>query len=87
MKNYYRMATKVLATGGKRMRHTAAFLALIPLSVSSLSIVGYWFGASELYGVARYTDIAWQTATIIAALGIGVVAALPDCGLVAFLMR
>ncbi len=77
----------LLALGGSRERRTAAILALIPLAIASLSIVGYWFGASQLYGVARYTGIAWQTATIIVALGVGLIAALRDCGLTAFLMR
>ncbi len=77
----------LLATGGTRRRRTAAFIAVIPVAIASLSIVGYWFGATQLYGVARYTGIAWQTATIILALGIGLIAALRDCGIMAFLMR
>ncbi len=77
----------LLATGGIHRRQTAALLAVIPLAIASLSIVGYWFGASLLYGVARYTGIAWQTGTIIIALGVGLIATLRDCGLMAFLLR
>ena len=77
----------LLATGGSRRRQTAALLSVIPLAIASLSIVGYWFGASQLYGVARYTGIAWQTGTIIIALGVGLIATLRDCGLMAFLLR
>jgi len=76
-----------LATGGRRLRGIAGTLAMIPIVIASLSIVGYWFGASQLFGVARYTGIAWQTATIIAALGAGLVATLRECGFMAFVLR
>jgi len=76
-----------LATGGRRLRGIAGTLAMIPIVIASLSIVGYWFGASQLFGVARYTGIARQTATIIAALGAGLVATLRECGFMAFVLR
>lgn len=76
-----------LATGGRRARVIAGILAMIPIVIASLSLVGYWFGASQLFGVARYTGISWQTAMMIAALGAGLVAALRECGVMAFLLR
>lgn len=75
------------ATGGRRPRCMAGTLAIIPIAIASLSIVGYWFGASQLFGVARYTAISWQTATIIVALGAGIVATLRECGFMAFILR
>jgi PAS domain S-box-containing protein len=74
-------------TGSARCRRRAAVMALLPVAIASLSIVGYWFGASQLFGIARYTGIAFQTSTIIAALGVGLVAALEECGITAFLMK
>lgn len=76
-----------MTAGTRRCRCVASGLAVIPLGIASLSIVGYWFGADQLFGVARYTGISWQTATIIAALGIGLMASLRECGFMAILMR
>ncbi|MES2659075.1 MAG: ATP-binding protein [Verrucomicrobiota bacterium] len=74
-------------TGSARCRRRAAGMALLPVVIASLSIVGYWFGASQLFGIARYTGIAFQTSTIVAALGLGLVAAVGECGITAFLMK
>jgi len=76
-----------LATGGRRSRCMAGTLAMIPIAIASLSLVGYWFGASQLFGVGRYTGIALQTATIIVALGAGLIAVLRECGFMAFVLR
>ena len=76
-----------LAAGGRRSHCVAGTLAMIPIVIASLSLVGYWYGASQLFGVARYTGIAWQTAVIIVALGAGLVAVLRECGFMAFVLR
>lgn len=76
-----------MTAGTRRCRCLASSLAVIPLGIASLSIVGYWFGADQLFGVARYTGISWQTATIIAALGAGLMASLHECGFMAILLR
>ncbi|HYC31330.1 MAG TPA: ATP-binding protein [Gemmatimonadales bacterium] len=68
----------VATLGGRRARQTAAFLGLTALAVGTLSFIGYLFGANPLYAVARFTGIALQTATMIVAVGIGLVAALPE---------
>ena len=77
----------ILATWGPRSRAFASVLAILPIAVASLSLTGYWFKADELFGIARFTGIAFQTSTMIAALGIGLVAALPQFGIVAVLQR
>jgi PAS domain S-box-containing protein len=77
----------LLASAGVRERRIASTLALLPVGISTLSLTGYWFGADQLFGVARYTGIAWQTSTMIAALGIGTLAAVPEAGVVAALGR
>src|SRR5262249_33592811 len=53
----------------------------------SLSLIGYWYDADQLYLIPRYTGIAWQTSTMLAALGIGLMAAIPDYGVIAILRR
>src|SRR6185369_9525211 len=53
----------------------------------SLSLTGYWYNADRLFGVARFTGIAWQSSTIIAALGVGTMAAIPEAGIAAALAR
>ena len=66
------------ALGGRRARQAAAFLGLTVLAIGALSFIGYLFGANPLYAVARFTAIALQTATMIIAVGIGLVAVHPD---------
>ena len=76
-----------LSTGGMRARRLTAFLALIPLAIAALGLVGYVYGASQLYAVARITGVALQTASMIAALGVGIIAAVPEHGITALLRR
>lgn len=71
----------------RRARLWASALGSIALGIASLSLVGYFFGANQLYSIAKYTGIAFQTATMIAALGIGVAWAVPEHGFVAALGR
>ena len=68
----------VAALGGRRARQVAAGLGLTVLTMGVLPFIGYLFGANPLYAVARVTAIALQTATMLVALGIGLVAALPE---------
>jgi PAS domain S-box-containing protein len=77
----------LLATCGARSRATAALLAILPVAIASVPLVGYLFGADQLFGIARFSSIAWQTATILFVLGIGLVAALPDDGIMPLLRR
>lgn len=55
---------------------TVAFLGL-------LSIIGYLYGASALYHIARLTGIAWPTALSLLVLAVGVLCVEPDHGLAA----
>ncbi len=80
-------ATLFLAAGGQRSRRVAGALVFIPLFVAGLSLTGYWFGADQLFGIARYSGISWQTAALIALLGIGTMAVLSEHGLAALLLR
>jgi PAS domain S-box-containing protein len=77
----------LLGTRGPRAKRIAAALALVIVGIASLSLVGYWFGADHLFGVARFTGIALQTSSALAAIGIGLIASLPEYGLAAVLRR
>ena len=77
----------ILATIGYRARFWTSVLGLASVSIASLSLVGYLFGANQLYALPKFTGIALQTASIIAALGIGVVTIIPEHGVVAALRR
>jgi PAS domain S-box-containing protein len=55
-------------------------LALPAMLVSLFSILGYIFGVGALYGLARYTGIAVNTAGSFLVLGAGVLAARPSAG-------
>jgi hypothetical protein len=73
----------LLATSGRRLRRVASACAITLMGIASLSVVGYAFGADQLFGVSRLTGIALPTSTILAALAIGLTAALSEVGLAA----
>jgi PAS domain S-box-containing protein len=77
----------LFATLGDRWRRIASVLAVLPLCIASLSLTGYWFGADQLFVVPRFTGIAWQTSTMLAALSIGAIAIIPEHGIAAALRR
>jgi PAS domain S-box-containing protein len=77
----------LLATFTTRARLVASSLALGTLLVASLSLTGYWFGADQLFGIARFTGIACITSIEVAVLSIATMAIVPEYGLVAALRR
>ena len=77
----------LLATYGTYARRLASAVAIVIVGIASLSLVGFWFGADQLFGVARFTGIAFQTSTVLAAIGFGLIASLPERGLAAMLRR
>jgi PAS domain S-box-containing protein len=68
----------VLLTLGPRSRLVAPLVALTTLGIAGFSLVGYLYGASPLYSISSLTTIALQTATFIAALSMGLIAAIPE---------
>ncbi|MFT3746468.1 MAG: PAS domain S-box protein [Pyrinomonadaceae bacterium] len=80
-------AAVILCTFGTKWRRIAGNLGIVSLFIASLSLVGYLFGANQLYSVAIYTGIALQTALFIAILGIGIAAEVPEAGFVSVLIR
>ncbi|HEX4414328.1 MAG TPA: ATP-binding protein [Lacipirellulaceae bacterium] len=76
-----------LATFSGRPRKPAAALALGVVGIVSLSLIGYWYGADQLYLIPRYTGIARQTSTMLMSLGVGLIIAIPEFGMCAILAR
>ena len=72
----------VLATSGPRARAASVWLALSVMAIATLSLTGYGYGAEAMYTIPRLTGIAMQTATMIVALSIGLLALQVDSSLV-----
>lgn len=77
----------ILSTCGEEARKVASLLAIGTSLISLLSLTGYWFGADQLFGIARFTGIALLTSMLVAALSIAAMAIIPEFGLAALLAR
>ena len=69
-----------LTSCGSRQRKLASLIVLPVLAIVSVSLIGYWFGANLLYGIASVTAIARQTAIVVFVLAIGEIALIPEYG-------
>lgn len=69
------------------LRRWASLLGMIVTSLSAVSLIGYLYGAEQLYTRASLTGIAIQTAIMLAILGIGVIAVVPERGLAEIFFR
>ena len=61
----------------------AQLLACALTALATVPIAGYAYGAAPLYDVARYTGIAFPTAIALLVLGVGILMAKVDAGLMA----
>lgn len=59
-------------------RKAVPWIGVFVSGAAVLALVGYGFNADPLFAVARLTGIAMQTGTIILALGMAVIASVPD---------
>ena len=64
---------------GHRATHQP--LAVLVAGLALMPLIGFLYGANNLYGVARYTGIAWPTAVSLLLLAVGVLCARPHEGL------
>ena len=64
----------------RRSIRLAQILSVVVVLWALLAILGYAYGAAELYGVASYTGIALVTASALLLLGLGLLAARSDEG-------
>lgn len=71
------VALALTGRGGKG-RRLVPILGLVASATATLSLIGYLFGSDPLYSIARWTGIAMQAATMILALGLGIVASAPE---------
>jgi PAS domain S-box-containing protein len=72
------LSAALLCMPHRKTRAFAVPLVLVPIFATLLSLTGYLYGAEPMYTLPRLTAIAMQTATIIFALAVGVLAALPE---------
>ena len=68
----------VLTSRGLNGRRAATAGGMLVAAIAMLSLVGFLFGANLLFAHPRLTAIALQTATTLLAVGLGVIATLPD---------
>ncbi len=78
-------STSLLLTGAaifvsmpERTRSWAAAGGLLVIAIAFVSIIGYSFQATLFYAIPHLTTIALQTAVLLLALGVALVAAIPD---------
>lgn len=71
----------LLLLGRAGQPHWYQPLGLIVVLIATLPTIGYLYGADQLYGVAKYSGIAWPTALALVALGLGMLCARPAEGL------
>ncbi len=74
------LALVALRRGSRRAVILAQSLALVIATLATSAIVGYVYGAQELYSAARYTGIAWPTTVTLLAVALGILAVRPDAG-------
>ncbi len=60
----------------------AQLIALFPTAIALTSVLGYAYGVGELYGVADYIPMALPTAAAFLTLGVGILCARADRGLI-----
>lgn len=61
-----------------QVRRAIPIAGLLISTISLLSLIGYSFGAQPLFSLAAWTGIAFQTASILLALGIALMWSVPD---------
>jgi PAS domain S-box-containing protein len=74
------MALLSLAGNTMASVNRAQFLAALVAILAMLPVIGYWYGAHELYSIARYTGIALPTAVAFLALSVGILSARAAAG-------
>jgi PAS domain S-box-containing protein len=76
-------ALLLLVAGGRAHGRLAHIPAAAMFAIGLLALIGYAFDAQPLYGVTRYTAIAWPTAAGLVLGSVGIACARPASGWVA----
>ncbi|MEJ0037531.1 MAG: PAS domain-containing protein [Gammaproteobacteria bacterium] len=61
-----------------RLRRFSQWPALIAAAISFVAVLGYLYGAQQLYQIRPYASVSFHTALLVVALGVGFVLARPD---------
>jgi PAS domain S-box-containing protein len=72
-------AALVLLNRGLSARRTSAIFAIVVVTIPMLSLIGYLYGAAQMYTIPSLTGISLQTASVLLLLGAGLVASTPEC--------
>lgn len=75
------LALLVLSRDKRRTSVQAQCLALGVCLIASLGVLGYLYDVQQLYALVHYTAIAWPTAVTLLLLGVGLLCARPNEGL------
>jgi signal transduction histidine kinase/CheY-like chemotaxis protein len=70
----------------RRGARPAQLVALLPTAIALTSALGYTYAVGELYGIGRYIPMALPTAISFLALGLAILCARPDRGLMSGLV-
>ena len=70
----------------ERAARRAQALAFCMTVLAAIALVGYIYGAQQLYSATRYTGIAWPTALALLTIAIGILASRADTGPVSVLL-
>jgi signal transduction histidine kinase/ActR/RegA family two-component response regulator len=70
-----------------RLRTLSQTLSILTVGIALLPLMGYAYGFSELYEIARYTGIALANAIALLTLALAVQAGRPDVGLASLVCR
>jgi PAS domain S-box-containing protein len=74
-------------TTNAKLRKVASHLAFGAMTICSVGLIGYWFGANPLFGIAAITAIARQTGILIFILGLSITTLVPEHGIHAAITR
>lgn len=77
----------VILSTHRRTCGPATVGGLTIVAIAMLSIIGYLFGASMLYTIPKFTAISFQTATMLLAVALGLLIAIPQCQPMRTLLR
>ena len=70
----------------RRGYHTSQALALLVLLLAALNLAGYLFASETLIGLANYTRMAFHSAAAFLLLGLGMLCARPERGIISLFL-
>src|SRR5262249_39816071 len=68
----------MLDAGSSKLRRFSHWPALVAAALSFVAVLGYLYGAQQLYQIRPYASVAVHTGLVIAALGLAFAVARPD---------